>query len=43
MKILILWLNVLATGEIDLTTGKKIHLLRTFCSYKKLWDFEVFF
>ena len=40
MKLLILWVNVLATGEIDLTTGKKIHLLCTFCSYKKnfgLW------
>ena len=36
-KVLILWLNVFSTGEIeyDLATGKKIHLWSTCCSFEK--------
>ena len=43
IKLLILWLNVLATGEIELTTGEKINLLGFFCSYKKTPDLNYFF
>ena len=39
MKLLILWLNVLATGEteLDLNTGKKYSLINhlTYCSFEK--------
>ena len=39
MKLLILWLNVLATGEteLDLNTGKKYSLINhlTYCSSEK--------
>ncbi len=30
VKLLILWLNVLATGEIELTTGEKNELIKHF-------------
>ena len=42
IKLLILWLNVLATGEIKLTTGEKINFLSIFCSYKKLQTWTIF-
>ena len=43
VKLLILWLNALATGEIELTTGEKMNSLSTFCSYKKNSRLELFF
>ena len=43
MKLLILWLNVLATGEIELTTGKKFTDQALFVAIKKTPDFELFF
>ena len=49
MKLLILWLNVLATGEteLDLNTGKKYSLINhlTYCSFekKKKSDLYLFF
>ena len=44
MRLLILWLNVLATGNIesDLTNGKKIHLLNTCCNVEKENDKKIF-
>ena len=42
VKLLILWLNVLATGEIELTTGEKMNLLSPLCSYKKTPDLNYF-
>ena len=44
MKLLILWLNVLATGEteLDLNTGKKYSLINhlTYCSFEKKKKFR---
>ena len=37
-----LWLNVLATDEIEMTTGKKMNLSSTFCSCKKTPDLNYF-
>ena len=44
MRPLILWLNVLATGNIesDLTNGKKIHLLNTCCNVEKENNKKIF-
>ena len=42
MKVLILWLNVLATGEIELTTGKKFTDQALFVAIKKLQTLNYF-